>query len=107
MAGLDDAWWRNGIGMEPKANNGRSALWSGASRPSTSRSIFSEEVYHTAILKVVNDEDILVYDEDDESLMDMEEVPLSVRRRNSARKRVYAPGTTDEQSTGKSRDPLF
>jgi hypothetical protein len=43
---------------------------------------------------VVDYKDVVVYVEDDKSLMDMDDVRLGVRRRNSARKRVYAPGTT-------------
>ncbi|KAL4982248.1 hypothetical protein BDW68DRAFT_182747 [Aspergillus falconensis] len=41
-----------------------------------------DESYIPTGLKVVDDEDLVVYEEDDDTLMDMEATPLSVRRRN-------------------------
>ncbi|KAL4737422.1 hypothetical protein BDV11DRAFT_171968 [Aspergillus similis] len=90
------AWWRNGDrnGVEGEQGQKRSLEW----RVKTEHQwecTQCEEVYIPTGLKVVDDEDIVVYDDDDESLMDMEEPPLSVRRRNPARQRVYAPGITE------------
>ncbi|KAL6237201.1 hypothetical protein BDW75DRAFT_88479 [Aspergillus navahoensis] len=51
-----------------------------------------EESYISTGLKVVDDEDLVVYNEDDNTLMDMEATPLSVRRRNTTTERAYAPG---------------
>ncbi|KAL4971646.1 hypothetical protein BDW66DRAFT_145710 [Aspergillus desertorum] len=50
-----------------------------------------EESYIPTGLKVVDDEDLVYYNEDDHTLMDMEATPLSVRRRNPTEQRAYGP----------------
>ncbi|KAL4998623.1 hypothetical protein BDV10DRAFT_166449 [Aspergillus recurvatus] len=53
-----------------------------------------EEAYIPTGLKVVDVEDLVVYDEDDDILMDMEATPLSVRRRNPTTQQAHTPSAT-------------